>query len=50
MLTVGPCWLSLFFIKFIYFNWRLITLQYCLGFAIHQHESTTGRDEDEREQ
>ena len=33
-----------FFFKFIfiYFNWRLITLQYCIGFAIHQHESTTG--------
>ena len=28
--------------KFIYFNWRLITLQYCIGFAIHQHESVTG--------
>ena len=28
--------------KFIYFNWRLITLQYCVGFAIHQHESTMG--------
>ena len=28
--------------KFIYFKWRLITLQYCIGFAIHQHESTTG--------
>ena len=26
----------------IYFNWRLITLQYCIAFAIHQHESTTG--------
>ena len=24
---------------FIYFNWRLVTLQYCIGFAIHQHES-----------
>ena len=24
---------------FIYLNWRLITLQYCIGFAIHQHES-----------
>ena len=24
------------------FNWRLITLQYCIGFAIHWHESTTG--------
>ena len=33
---------NLFFNKFIYFNWRLITLQYCIGFAIHQHESTTG--------
>ena len=32
---------SLFFI-IIYFNWRLITLQYCIGFAIHQHESATG--------
>ena len=28
--------------KFIYFNWRLITLQYHIGFAIHQHESATG--------
>ena len=26
--------------KFIHFNWRLITLQYCSGFAIHCHEST----------
>ena len=36
--------LSLFFFKFkfIYFNWRLITLQYCIGFAIRQHESATG--------
>ena len=31
---------SIFF--FIYFNWRLITLQYYIGFAIHQHESATG--------
>ena len=30
------------FKKFIYFNWRLITLQYCIGFAIHHHESATG--------
>ena len=30
------------FFKFIYFNWRLITLQYCIGFATHQHESATG--------
>ena len=28
--------------KYIYFNWRLITLQYCFGFAIHWHEYTTG--------
>ena len=28
--------------EFIYFNWRLITLQYCIGFAIHQHESARG--------
>ena len=28
--------------KFIYFNWKLITLQYCSGFAIHQHEPATG--------
>ena len=28
--------------KFIYFNWRLITLQYCFAFSIHQHESATG--------
>ena len=34
----------LFFKKytFIYFNWRRITLQYCIGFAIHQHESAMG--------
>ena len=36
--------MSDFFFSFfkIYFNWRLITVQYCIGFAIHQHESTTG--------
>ena len=34
--------LFLFLYKFISFNWRLITLQYCTGFAIHQHESATG--------
>ena len=32
--------LFLFFNMFIYFNWRLTTLQYCIGLAIHQHEST----------
>ena len=26
---------------FIYFNWGLIAFQYCIGFAIHKHESTT---------
>ena len=38
------CWkvILFYFFKFIYFNWRLITLQYCIGFAIHQHESATG--------
>ena len=40
------CWQSdvfafFFKYKFIYFNWRLISLQYCIGFAIHQHESAT---------
>ena len=49
--TCLACWNVLFvfffliFIfkyKFIYFNWRLITLQYCSGFAIHWHESVTG--------
>ena len=28
--------------KFIYFNWRLITSQYCIDFGILQHESATG--------
>ena len=34
-------YILLFIKKNIYFNWRLITLQYCIGFAVHQHESTT---------
>ena len=38
----SKCSLHFFKYKFIYFNWRLITLQYCIGFAIHQHKSTTG--------
>ena len=29
------CLLSFFQFKFIYFNWRIITLQYCIGFAIY---------------
>ena len=31
-----------FFTLFIYLFWRLITLQYCIGFVVHWHESTTG--------
>ena len=27
------------FLVFLNFDWRLITLQYCGGFAIHSHES-----------
>ena len=38
----SPRFIFFFKYKFIYFNWRLITLQYCIGFAIHQHESATG--------
>ena len=34
--------LFFFFNKFIHFNWRLITLQYCSGFSIHCCESATG--------
>ena len=42
-LLLGPSGVNSFFkFKFIYFNWRLITLQYCIGFAIHQHKPTTG--------
>ena len=37
----SSCPFYLFFI-YVYFNWRLITLQYCIGFAIHHHESATG--------
>ena len=36
------CFVLFFKYKFIYFNWRLIALQYCIGFAIHQHVSATG--------
>ena len=34
------CFLS-FLKKKNYFNWRLITLQYCISFAIHWRESAT---------
>ena len=45
-----PCkWLGLstesegfIFFNINVFNWRLTTLRYCIGFAIHQHESATG--------
>ena len=30
---------GIFFFIFLNFNWRLITLQYCIGFALYQHES-----------
>ena len=37
------CWRRFIFLyKFIYFNWRIIALHYCIGFAKHQYESTTG--------
>ena len=35
-------YLFIFKIKFIYFNWRLITLQYFIGSATHQRKSATG--------
>ena len=31
-----------FILKFIYFNWMLITLQYCSCFVIHWHELAMG--------
>ena len=37
--TCTPIFIAALF-KFIYFNWRLITLHCCIGFAIYQHEST----------
>ena len=37
-LPVSPCEVLFFKYKFIYFNWRLITLQYFIGFAIQQHD------------
>ena len=42
-LCISFFYFYLFFkFKFIDFNWRLITLQHCIGFAIHQHESAMG--------
>ena len=40
--TGNGLFIFILFLKFIYFNWRLITLQYCGGFAIHWHESSMG--------
>ena len=42
ILCVCVFYLFIFKYKFIYFNWRLITSQYCICFAIHQHESAMG--------
>ena len=36
-----PPYLFIYCYKCIHFNWRLITWQYCSGFAIHWHESAT---------
>ena len=33
--TLPGCYSFFFKYKFIYFNWRLITLQYCIGVAIY---------------
>ena len=33
--------------KFIYFSWRLITLQYCIGFAIKVFVSKHARSQNE---
>ena len=40
--SVYSCHLFLISSHIIFFTWRLITLQYCIGFAIHQHEFATG--------
>ena len=37
-LPSGVCYNTCVF----FFNWRLVTLQYCIRFAIHQYESATG--------
>ena len=37
-----PLFLYMGLCYYFNFKWRLITLQYCIGFAIHQHESATG--------
>ena len=32
----------IYFYRFIHFNWRLVSLQYCSDFAIYLHESAMG--------
>ena len=43
-LQMYPLWIVIsFFVLFcFYFNFIFLTLQYCIGFAIYQHESATG--------
>ena len=38
----GQSNVSAFYLFFIIFLFYFLTLQYCIGFAIYQHESTTG--------
>ena len=33
---------AIFFFFTLFMFWRLITIQYCIGFVIHWHESATG--------
>ena len=44
--AITPSWLSGSVIPFFFFSFFFFllyfSLQYCIGFAIHQHESTTG--------
>ena len=42
MLYSRPLLVICFIFFFIYFSWRLITIQYCIDFAIHWHESAMG--------
>ena len=35
--------LILFIFIFLFFEFYFLTLQYCIGFAIYQHESATGK-------
>ena len=39
LLSLNETNIKIFKNLFIYFNWRIITFQYCDGFAIFQHES-----------